>query len=72
MNNFLMTDKDSVCFNKHKGCYAIYISISLADDFLHYMKFAGKLSHSTRSGSLYNIYYTKKPVVYCCLPLFDP
>ena len=31
------------------------------------MKFTGKLSHSTRSGSLNNIYYTKKLGVHCCL-----
>ena len=35
--------------------------------FLQYMKFAGKLLHSTSSRLLCNIYYTKKSGVQCCL-----
>ena len=34
--------------------------------FLHYMIFPGKLSHSTNSRSLYNIYYTSKVSVHSC------
>ena len=31
--------------------------------FLHYINFAGKLSNSASSRSLYNIYYTKKLLI---------
>ena len=35
--------------------------------FLYYIKFAGQLSHSTSSRSLYNIYYTNTLGVHSCL-----
>ena len=35
--------------------------------FLQYIKFAGQLSHSTSSRSLYNFYYTNTLDVRSCL-----
>ena len=35
--------------------------------FLQYIKFAGQLTHSTSSRSLYNFYYTNTLDVHSCL-----